>query len=393
MTAAPLTQPVVRDERLNALRHTLTAHSEAEPVAPARPEELLALDGPATAGLRATAQRDWRRFDPLLLRLHYRRNRAYSGEERARILEFLAMVYANTADARYLNEFLWFEQDADEVLAALCRGLFQEGLDSRGVHRFPIASPQEIGDTLAEINARAKASPPRQPPKTFRIGLLGNPHAFTGLHGRLAARGHTPRIYFFTYETSVWKRRIKGNPVLARLAFLAKGCALPYTTIRNHYKDEAIRGILANESLDLGIQRVPFIVKNHIIEPFRVGLLNGHLAALPFVRGRSSVEFSVLHGVAVGSTVHFVDEGVDTGPIVKNYVRPWKDWGCTTVDALKAAVTARTSACFLDAVRLLSEREVTPAPNPPERGLQYFTMHPALTRYVESRILQRTDVA
>ncbi len=388
MTGAPLTQPVAQDARVTELRERFTARSEAEPVAVAKLEELLALGEEAQPGLRAAAQADWRRLDPLLLRLHYRRNREYTPAERARILTFIAMVYANTADARYLNEFLYFDRGEDAALPALCRAVFQESLDARGMHRFPIATPQEMADTVAATNARAEASPPREPPALFRIGLLGNPHAFTDLHGRLAAMGHTPRIYFFTYETSPWKRRVKGNPALARLAFLVKGCRLPYTTIRNHYKDETIRGTLEVESLDLGVQRIPFIVKNHIIEPFRVGLLNGHLAALPFVRGRSSVEFSVLHGAPVGSTVHFVDEGVDTGPIVKSYVRPWADYGCTTVETLKAAVTARTNDCFLDAVRLLSERRVAPAPNPPERGLQYFTMHPDLTHYVESALLR-----
>ena len=389
MTGAPLTRPVGGDARIAALRAAFTAPADTEPVAVTKPDELFGLDENAAAGLRATAQRDWRRFDPLLLRLHYRRNREYAAEERARILEFLAMTYANTADARYLNEFLWFDTGGHEALAALCRAVFQESLDAHGRHRFPVATPREIEDTLAAINARAGAAPPRKTPARFRVGLLGNPHAFTGLYERLAEAGHTPRVYFFTCDTSPWKRRIKANRALARLAFLAKGCTLPYTTLRNHYKDPALRGILEAESLDLGIQRVPFIVKNHIIEPFRIGLLNGHLAALPFVRGRSSVEFSVLHGIPVGSTVHFVDEGVDTGAIVKDYVRPWTDYGCATVGALKAAVTARTGDCFLDAVRLLAERRVDPAPNPPARGLQYFTMHPDLIQYVETALLRR----
>jgi phosphoribosylglycinamide formyltransferase 1 len=46
-------------------------------------------------------------------------------------------------------------------------------------------------------------------------------------------------------------------------------------------------------------------------------VINVHPALLPAFPGIGAVERAVAHGVKVfGVTVHFVDEGVDTGPII-----------------------------------------------------------------------------
>jgi phosphoribosylglycinamide formyltransferase-1 len=53
------------------------------------------------------------------------------------------------------------------------------------------------------------------------------------------------------------------------------------------------------------------------LERFPGGILNVHPSLLPAFPGARAVEDALAHGVKVtGATVHFVDEGVDTGPIV-----------------------------------------------------------------------------
>lgn len=49
----------------------------------------------------------------------------------------------------------------------------------------------------------------------------------------------------------------------------------------------------------------------------RLGTLNGHPALLPWARGNGVVLHSILRGVAVGAAVHRVDEGIDTGPVIR----------------------------------------------------------------------------
>ena len=53
------------------------------------------------------------------------------------------------------------------------------------------------------------------------------------------------------------------------------------------------------------------------LERFEGRILNVHPSLLPAFPGAHAVEDALAHGVKVtGATVHFVDEGVDTGPIV-----------------------------------------------------------------------------
>ena len=53
------------------------------------------------------------------------------------------------------------------------------------------------------------------------------------------------------------------------------------------------------------------------VRRFRNRILNVHPALLPAFPGLDAIEQAIAHGVRVtGVTVHFVDEGVDTGPIL-----------------------------------------------------------------------------
>ena len=54
-----------------------------------------------------------------------------------------------------------------------------------------------------------------------------------------------------------------------------------------------------------------------LIRRFRGRIINVHPALLPAFPGLRALERAIEHGVAVaGVTVHFVDEGVDSGPII-----------------------------------------------------------------------------
>jgi phosphoribosylglycinamide formyltransferase-1 len=54
-----------------------------------------------------------------------------------------------------------------------------------------------------------------------------------------------------------------------------------------------------------------------LIERFRGRIVNVHPALLPAFPGLRAIERAIEHGVRIsGVTVHFVDEGVDSGPII-----------------------------------------------------------------------------
>jgi phosphoribosylglycinamide formyltransferase-1 len=59
------------------------------------------------------------------------------------------------------------------------------------------------------------------------------------------------------------------------------------------------------------------LLSPEFLERFPRGVINVHPALLPAFPGLAAVEQALAYGVKVfGVTVHFVDEGVDTGPVI-----------------------------------------------------------------------------
>lgn len=82
--------------------------------------------------------------------------------------------------------------------------------------------------------------------------------------------------------------------------------------------DEAIVALLEERKIDLvilaGYMR---LVSPVIIDRFRGRIMNIHPSLLPAFPGLEGVKQALDYGVKVtGCTVHFVDEGLDTGPII-----------------------------------------------------------------------------
>jgi folate-dependent phosphoribosylglycinamide formyltransferase PurN len=64
------------------------------------------------------------------------------------------------------------------------------------------------------------------------------------------------------------------------------------------------------------------ILRKQLLDVPRLGVLNIHLGLLPEIRGMSSPEWSLLNQVPVGITIHYMDAGIDTGPILQRYELP-----------------------------------------------------------------------
>ncbi len=71
--------------------------------------------------------------------------------------------------------------------------------------------------------------------------------------------------------------------------------------------------------LDLGLScRFGKIIKKEVIDVFNKGIINMHGGLLPEFAGLYSCNFSVLYGAEKGGgTLHYIDEGIDTGDILR----------------------------------------------------------------------------
>jgi phosphoribosylglycinamide formyltransferase-1 len=96
------------------------------------------------------------------------------------------------------------------------------------------------------------------------------------------------------------------------------------------------------------------IVKGKLMEEYRGKMLNIHPALLPSFKGLDGARQALEYGVRFsGCTVHFVDEGIDSGPIIVQRVVPVRP--DDTPEELSARILAEEHIAYPEAVRLFAE--------------------------------------
>ena len=101
---------------------------------------------------------------------------------------------------------------------------------------------------------------------------------------------------------------------------------------------------------------------------FPEAVINVHPALLPAFPGVRAVEQALEHGVKVfGVTVHFVDEGIDTGPIILQ--RAVELPGARDPEEVGARLGPIEHELLPEAVRLFARGALRPDPDNPRRVL------------------------
>ena len=96
------------------------------------------------------------------------------------------------------------------------------------------------------------------------------------------------------------------------------------------------------------------ILSPHFVREFPRRILNIHPALLPSFPGEDAQRQALEHGVKfTGCTVHLVDEGMDTGPIVCQAVVPIQD--DDTAETLAARILQEEHRIYSEAICLLLE--------------------------------------
>lgn len=95
-----------------------------------------------------------------------------------------------------------------------------------------------------------------------------------------------------------------------------------------------------------------------MIDAFPNAIMNIHPALLPAFPGLDAQQQAFDYGVRyTGCTVHFVDNGTDTGPIILQAVVPIL--GSDTVDTLTQRIHGEEHRTYVEAVRLFCEGRLT----------------------------------
>lgn len=119
--------------------------------------------------------------------------------------------------------------------------------------------------------------------------------------------------------------------------------------------DQAVLAILTKHDVELvclaGYMR---LLSPGFVAAFRDRILNVHPALLPAFRGLHAQSQALDHGAKVtGATIHFVDEGIDTGPILLQAAVPVLE--DDTEATLSARILVEEHRLYPQAIRLYAE--------------------------------------
>jgi methionyl-tRNA formyltransferase len=128
------------------------------------------------------------------------------------------------------------------------------------------------------------------------------------------------------------------------------------------------------------------ILRRRLLDIPRLGILNAHLGSLPDIRGMGSPEWSLLNDIPVGVTIHCIDEGIDTGPVLQQYELP-DAADADSLDDLRNRLIALGVERVANVVAALDRGTISARPQSElNRDTQYFVMHQRLQALAAQRL-------
>ena len=168
---------------------------------------------------------------------------------------------------------------------------------------------------------------------------------------------------------------------------------MPEIAARHKVRIVRYRSLADKSTMELLISLRPVVIvlagapilRQGLIDIPSRGVVNAHPAFLPDARGMDVVEWSVIGGIPSGVTVHLVERGVDSGPILLR--RSVSGPRPTTIAALREAIEKQAAEMMVEAVRGLLSGTLVPQAQD-HKGTTFAAMPSRLRRQVDE-ILRR----
>ena len=156
------------------------------------------------------------------------------------------------------------------------------------------------------------------------------------------------------------------------------------------FNSSACESALLELSPDLIVFTGGGLIRKKILDIPTLGVLNCHSGLLPRYRGMDTLEWTLLEAEnalpRVGLTLHFMDKGVDTGPILRQHVEALKPG--ETLDAVRKRLEPAMVRLMSGGVRDLQRGELHAQVQERSEGQQYFVIHPRLQARAELKLGQ-----
>lgn len=126
---------------------------------------------------------------------------------------------------------------------------------------------------------------------------------------------------------------------------------------KSEYEKELIRLLEMAEVELIVLAGYMRILSAYFVEHFENKIINIHPSLLPSFKGLAAQKQAVDYGVKYsGCTVHFVDQGMDTGPIIKQAVVEVK--ADDTAEKLAARILKEEHKIYPEVVKIIAEGKI-----------------------------------
>jgi folate-dependent phosphoribosylglycinamide formyltransferase PurN len=160
---------------------------------------------------------------------------------------------------------------------------------------------------------------------------------------------------------------------------------IPYLITTNHNSISAQK-LLIRVQPDVIAFTGGGLLRREMLAISKLGVLNCHSGILPEYRGMDVVEWPIAEGQfgQVGLTLHFMDAGVDTGPILMQQTVNINKG--ETFSQLRTRMEPMMVEMMLTGLRGLRDGILKLQTQKSDDGQQYYVMHPRLKSYSENRL-------
>ena len=182
----------------------------------------------------------------------------------------------------------------------------------------------------------------------------------------------------------IWNDRTAGRlPTIAISDFERN--RIPVFFVRSHNSAETIDLI---SSLDIKLilnGGTPRILTRDIFSAPSLGVLNVHPGKLPEYRGCTAVEWAIFNGDQIFNTVHYIEEGIDTGRILAEEMVD-VFFGDTYADVRVRCYQKGFHLLARNALRVLSTSQPETINPDPDAGNYYSPIPDALLAEVREKL-------
>jgi methionyl-tRNA formyltransferase len=166
---------------------------------------------------------------------------------------------------------------------------------------------------------------------------------------------------------------------------LCKKKSITIKWVRSLNEEESISAIKANR-VDLIIYSGGGILRKSLIESTRYGVLNAHSGPLPYFRGMNCLEWALFYSVKPEITVHLIDAGIDTGPILKRF--PLELIPGSNLYSLRGMSVVTEVVSIVEVLSNFQHYYNLRISQKLDSGIQFFIMHSLLKSSINSKLIK-----